>query len=504
MIILAAVVCVSLLAMPALATNATASLDGPGVVRAGDTITLTFKLNGTDILGASGTISYDKSQLTLKSTAVKVHSPWMVDFNNEIFVAYDNEQDNPINKSTSLFTVTFKVDSSLKAGTKITVSCEDVCVTTGDFSYGDIHYEETKIGTVSYSATIAPPKSTDNSLNSMTVSNATISPAFSPDVTQYTASVPYSVEKLEISAKANDSAAKVSVSSPPLKPGGSTVATVTVTAENGAERVYTIVVEREQDPNYVASDNCFLATIEVEGFLLSPVFRTDVTEYVVWLPYEVEQVNVTAKAAHPLATVKVTGGSALVAGQDNEITIVCKAEDGTERTYKVIAKRAASHDEQPTQPPQPTEPIGTTVPPQPTQPDTQPETKPVPVETVPNAPVQNNGGDRLHIDWWFVVIIGVLCLAFGLALGLFIGLGKRDAQEENEDEPDEVETEAALPHADRETAMPIVPSMEPLEKQEPQPEPAEPEQEDVLKDFPQDLLKDLPEDLLRDLLSEDK
>lgn len=496
MIILAAVVCVSLLAMPALATNATASLDGPGVVRAGDTITLTFKLNGTGILAASGTISYDKSQLTLKSTTVKVQSPWMVEFNNETFVAYDNLLETPINKSTSLFTVSFKVNSSLKTGTKITVSCLDVKASDGS--------ADAVIGTVSYSATIAAPKSTDNSLKSMTVSNATISPAFSADVTQYTASVPYSVEKLEISAKANDSAAKVSVSSPPLKPSGSTVATVTVTAENGAERVYTIVVEREQDPNYVASDNCFLASIEVDGFLLSPVFRTDVTEYVVWLPYEVEEVTVTAKAAHSLATAKVSGGSALVAGQDNEITIVCKAEDGTERTYKVIAKRAASHDEQPTEPPVPTEPIETTAPTESTQPDTQPDTKPVPDETLPNTPVQNNRGDGLHIDWWFVVIIGVLCLAFGLALGLFIGLGKRDAQEENEDEPDEVETEAALPHADRETAMPIVPSMEPLEKQEPRPEPAEPEQEDVLKDFPQDLLKDLPEDLLRDLLSEDK
>ena len=496
MIILAAVVCLSLLAMPALATNATASLDGPGVVRAGDTITLTFKLNGTDIYGASGTISYDKSQLTLKSTAVKVQSPWMVEFSNETFVAYDNLLESPINKSTSLFTVTFKVNSSLKTGTKITVSCLDVTATDGS--------ADAKIGTVSYSATIAAPKSTDNSLKSMTVANATISPAFSPDVTQYTASVPYSVEKLEISAKANDSAANVSVSSPPLKPGGSTVATVTVTAENGAERVYTIVVEREQDPNYVASDNCFLASIEVEGFLLSPVFRTDVTEYVVWLPYEVEQVEVTAKAAHSLATAKVTGGSALVAGQDNEITIVCKAEDGTERTYKVIAKRAASHDEQPTEPPQPTDPVETTVPPESTQPDTQPDTKPVPSETVPNAPVQNNGGDRLHIDWWFVVIIGVLCLAFGLALGLFIGLGKRDAQEEDEDESGSDEAEETLPPADQGATMPIVPAMEPLEVEEPQPEPAEPEQEDVLKDFPRDLLKDLPEDLLRDLLSEDK
>lgn len=47
-----------LLPFTASAASASASLSGPGTVRAGDSITLTFKLNGSNLSGASGTLLY--------------------------------------------------------------------------------------------------------------------------------------------------------------------------------------------------------------------------------------------------------------------------------------------------------------------------------------------------------------------------------------------------------------------------------------------------------------
>ena len=318
------------------AATASASLTGPTTVRAGDTITLTFKLNGSGILGASGTLSYDSSQLTLSSTKQSIASPWMVEFNGNDFVAYDNNLTNPINSNKSLFTVTFKVNSKLATGTKVQVSMKNVIASDGS--------ADSNVGTVTYSVNIAAPKSTDNTLKSLTVSNATISPAFSPSVTTYTANVPYEVSKLNLSYQANDSKATVSVNNPTLTVDGTTKVTIEVTSESGSSKTYTITVYRAQDPNYVPSGNTNLSSITVNGFLLSPGFQADQTTYTVWLPYETESIQVSGTAADKKATVEVIGGTGLVAGADNEVKVVCTAENGEKKTYTIIAKRAAAHD----------------------------------------------------------------------------------------------------------------------------------------------------------------
>ena len=418
------ILCMSILSVAALAVEASAKLTGPDTVRAGDTITLTFKLNGKGIFGASGTLSYDSSQLELKGTDVKVKSPWAVEFNGDNFVAYDNNLENPINKETSLFTVKFKVKSSVAVGTKISVSYTSVTASDGS--------ADANIGKVTYSATIAAPKSTDNTLKSLTVSNATISPAFSSDVTSYTAEVPFDVEKLDVKATANDSKAKVSIDSPTLKPGGTTKVTVTVTAESGDKKTYTITVKRAQDPNYVASGENDLASITVEGFLLSPVFSADNQSYVIWLPYEVDSVVVSGTAAHNLASVEVVGGANLVAGADNEIQVICTAENGEQKVYTIIAKRAAAHGQEPTDPtePAPTDPTEP-APTEPTEPAPTEPTQPAPTEpqgTEPQ-PSQPQGGDEEPapsggIKAWVLIVVGLVCLAGGLGAGIVIGKKK--------------------------------------------------------------------------------
>ena len=278
----------SVFALTASAASASASLTGPGTVRAGDTITLTFNLNGSGIFGASGALSYDSSVLELKGTEQKIGNGWAVEFNGNTFVAYDNNLAKPINSSTALFTVAFKV-KSVAVGTALSVSYTGVTASDGN--------ADANVGTVTYSATVAAPLSGDNALKSMTVSNATISPAFSAGTTSYTAEVPFDVSKLSVSAVANDAKAKVSVNSPNLTPGGTTNVTVTVTAENGSSKTYTIAVKRAQDPNYKASSNNDLSSITVDGFLLSPAFSPENTQYVIWLPYETQSVTVSGTAA---------------------------------------------------------------------------------------------------------------------------------------------------------------------------------------------------------------
>lgn len=369
------------------AASASASLTGPGTIRAGDTITLSFNLNGSGIFGASGTLSYDSSQVTLTGTTQKIGSPWAVEFNGNNFVAYDNNLSNPINSNKTLFTVTFKV-KSVAAGTNIKISYTGVTASDGS--------ADKNVGTVTYSKSVSAPLSTDNNLASLTVSNATISPAFSAGTTSYTANVPFEVSKLNVSATAADGKAKVSVNSPNLTPNGTTKVTITVTAENGAKKTYTISVKRAQDPNYKPSDNNNLSGIAVEGFLLSPGFTADNTNYIVWLPYETTSVKIAGSAADSKASVEVVGGDNLAAGQDNPVKVVCTAENGDKKEYTIIVKRAAAHDG--------------SVEELPDEPSTD-----EPVDTQPVATPKTEGG----IAWWWLLIVGIGALAVGVAGGFF-------------------------------------------------------------------------------------
>lgn len=380
------------------AASASASLTGPGTVRAGDTITLSFNLNGKGIFGASGTLSYDSNQVTLSGTSQKIGSPWAVEFNGNNFVAYDNNLTNPINGNKTLFTVTFKV-KSVAAGTNIIISYTGVTASDGS--------ADANVGTVTFSKTIAAPLANDNNLASLTVANATISPAFSAGTTNYTASVPFEVSKLDVSATAADGKAKVSISNPNLTPNGTTKVSVTVTAENGAKKTYTISVKRAQDPNYKASSNSALKSIAVDGFVLSPAFSADVTNYVVWLPYETTSIKVSGAAADSKAGgVEIVGGDNLLAGRDNEVQVICTAEDGSKKTYTVIAKRAAAHD-------------GTV--------DEVPAVKDEGDDSSTVVPDDANTDAQqtpTGIPWWSLIIVGVVCLGAGCGVGLVLNKKK--------------------------------------------------------------------------------
>lgn len=407
-LLLTLLLCVGILSAPALA--ASASLTGPGTVRAGDTITLTLKISGSGIYGVSGTLVYDQDQLTLTGTKQAISSKWSVEFSGNNFVAVDNNLTAPINKSTSLLTLTFKV-KSLKTGTVVKVSFTELVTTDGN--------SDTKLSNASYSVKIAAPLSTDNTLKSLTIANAAISPAFSSKTTSYTAEVPYEVEKLEIKAVANSSKATVTVKNNTLAANATTKVSIIVKAEDGSTKTYTIAVKRAQDPNYVPSDNNDLGALKVEGFVLSPVFDSKITRYIVWLPYETESIKVSATAADKRASVEVIGGEDLQAGQDNEVRVVCTAENGEKKEYTIVARRAGPHEE-PTEPTEPTQPTEPTEPTQPTQP-TEPTQPSLPEPTEPGQE------QKQPVSLWPIVIAALMGLAVGTGAGFLLGNRRRGA-----------------------------------------------------------------------------
>ncbi|MBQ9838271.1 MAG: cadherin-like beta sandwich domain-containing protein [Oscillospiraceae bacterium] len=400
--------------VPTVWAAGSASVKGPGTVRAGDTITVSFSAGG-GIYGGSGTVSFDSSQLTLKKYSGSLSGSWKVEFNGNKFVFYDNDMSSPISGSKTIFKASFTVNKNLEPGTKISVSVGSIKVTDGS--------KDTGLGTKTYSATIAPPLSGNCKLASLTVSNANISPAFSTGTTSYTASVPFTTSSLKVSAKAEDPDAKVTIKNTKLTAGATTTVSITVKAPNGATKTYTIKVKRAQDPNYVPSSNAKLKQLSVKDFMLSPAFSQDVQQYYVWLPYEVDQISLEAAAEDKKAEVKIGKAENLEAGKATDIPVTVTAEDEKTRiTYTVTAIRAPAPSD-----------MAALLNPQTTEPTEEPtEESTAPTEPAYTAPID------IRTDTMMIIYLiggGILCLAMGVALGIGIKIlaDKKKNRKESEE-----------------------------------------------------------------------
>ena len=88
-------------------------------------------------------------------------------------------------------------------------------------------------------------KSSNNYLKSLTSHDGVLTPEFNKDTTTYSVKVPKDVTKLSLTALAEDDKAKVEISgNSGFEVGKVHSVTVTVTAEDGSQRIYTINVTR--------------------------------------------------------------------------------------------------------------------------------------------------------------------------------------------------------------------------------------------------------------------
>lgn len=185
-------------------------------------------------------------------------------------------------------------------------------------------------------------RSGNNNLSSLTVNGGELNPKFSKNTTNYTLDVPYSISNLSVNAKAEDPKANVTVSgNNNLIAEETTIVTITVTAENGSKKAYTISVNRGKDPNKILSDNNYLTKIVPSIGILSPAFDKEKSEYEIWLPYEVDKISFDYQVEDTkYATTKLEGNDTLQPGVSNIYKIIVNAESNKERIYKINVRRA--------------------------------------------------------------------------------------------------------------------------------------------------------------------
>lgn len=179
-----------------------------------------------------------------------------------------------------------------------------------------------------------PSKASDKALKTLEVTPEGLDPEFNPETTSYTLNVGADVEKLEIKAAPNDEKATVEITGNESLVAGDNAVKITVTAQDGTTRIYTINVKKGE------ATTLGLSSLKINGYTLSPKFSSNVYEYKInVLDPNITKLDVLATANVENAKVEVTGNTNLVKGE-NTITITVTSEDEKEKViYQILVNK---------------------------------------------------------------------------------------------------------------------------------------------------------------------
>ena len=185
-------------------------------------------------------------------------------------------------------------------------------------------------------------KSSINNLYSLNASVGTFDTAFDKDVTVYTLTVPYGTKEVILSGSLEDTLSTVDGLFKYELTEDKTTAIITVTAEDGSTKVYTVYIIKEKPPVvptpvvYYYSSNNYLKTLEAKGYEIK--FDRDTLEYELNVNNDVKSLDITAIAEDSRSRVEITGNENFKTGK-NTVIISVKAENGDVREYKLIVNR---------------------------------------------------------------------------------------------------------------------------------------------------------------------
>ena len=174
--------------------------------------------------------------------------------------------------------------------------------------------------------------SSNNFLKYVQLSEEGINPYFTRNITNYSLTVGEAVNSIDVLARAEDSNARVDISGNDNIVEGDNHIYITVTAQNGDKKTYTILVTKTQD---VENSNAFLETLIVENYNLKEEFQSELLEYNIGdISNIVKTLNIVAIAKDERANIEILGADELKI--DGEIVVKVTAIDGkTIREYKL-------------------------------------------------------------------------------------------------------------------------------------------------------------------------
>ena len=196
---------------------------------------------------------------------------------------------------------------------------------------GGIGYIKTSLIT-----TEEPSKASDKALKTLEVTPEGLDPEFDPETTSYTLNVGADVEKLEIKAAPNDEKATIEITGNESFVAGDNAVKITVTAQDGTTRIYTINVKKSE------AITLGLSSLKINGYTLSPKFSSTVYEYKInILDPNVTKLDVSAVSNNENAKVEISGNTNLQKGE-NIVVITVTSQDGKDKAvYQIYVNKDA-------------------------------------------------------------------------------------------------------------------------------------------------------------------
>ena len=185
--------------------------------------------------------------------------------------------------------------------------------------------------------------SANANLKSLRTDLVEIIPEFDKNITTYDAYVAETVQNIDVLAVPEDSKSSISITGNNNLQLGNNVILVTVTAENGDKKTYTINIMKSDMANLL---NSKLENLAIENAVLIPEFNENEFNYVAEVGSDVSTINVLAIPQIETASVEINGNENLQFGE-NTVTINVKSENGeSETSYTIKVYRKTQEEEQ--------------------------------------------------------------------------------------------------------------------------------------------------------------
>ena len=202
---------------------------------------------------------------------------------------------------------------------------------------------EAEDGTPNTYTVIVHRKNNDNTLSSLTLSNASLNEDFDSSETSYTATVPYTTTTTTVNAIATDTSLTPVITGNSALSVGENAYTIVVTPEdeNEPSKTYTVVVTRQ-----APSSDAYLTDLTIDNVTVQNFSGQETYEYTVEVSNSTSLVNIGAVAntGSTVSSDSDIGSKSLSVGM-NDFEIVAVAQNGETRvSYMLHIKRLDSNN----------------------------------------------------------------------------------------------------------------------------------------------------------------
>lgn len=295
-------------------------------IEAGQSFTVTFEVRGSaGIFGLTSNLNYDSTKLEI--TGSSEQSGFALTLGSNIVVDNTAMQSGNFNFAR----ITFKAKAGFVVGESTQISVSNVVGFDGT--------NEVNGSNSSITINVVPPKSTNNFLSNLETNAGLIN--FNKNTLSYTLIVDNSVTTANITGTTEDSKATVSGLGSKTLRVYSNPFNITVSAENGATRRYTInIIRRDESGNAGAlSTNNTLRKLDLDVCDLE--FKSEVLEYRCEVDNLIEDYILNVEVSDDKAVVQRDAPNKLSLGE-NVISLKVTSESGDVRIYTISITRSSS------------------------------------------------------------------------------------------------------------------------------------------------------------------